>query len=50
MKFYKFGKPKKGKVRVELIEEMTREWFDENIRFIAEEVKRLAKFYEGLKK
>jgi hypothetical protein len=50
MKFYKFGKPEKGKVQVELIEEMTREWFDENIRFIAEEVRRLAKFYEGLKK
>ena len=50
MKFYKFGKPEKGKVRVELIEEMTRKWFGKNIRFIAEEVRRLAKFYEGLKK
>lgn len=50
IKFYKFSKPKAGKVNIELIEELTIEWFDINIKLISKDIRRIHKIYQNLKK
>ena len=50
MRIYKFNKPVEGKVKVLIAEEMTLDWFRKNIKFISNEIDRIKKIYEGLKK
>lgn len=49
MRLYKFGRQKNGKVRVIIAENMTRNWFQENVKFIGSETIRIQAVYERLK-